>query len=114
MYGRTTNKRRAGTELPATDSAAICSGALRGLGIGAVYGLVRPALGDVSRLRAGVVLGLAATAGSDVPATGLGVTDPREWGLNAWVSGLVPHLAYGLTTAIAHDAITGARARRRR
>ena len=76
-----------------------------GLGIGAAYGLIRPTLGEVSTLRAGVVLGLAATAGSAVPATALGIADPCEWGLNAWVSDPVPHLAYGLTTAIAHDAI---------
>ena len=77
------------------------SGYAVGLGVGTVYGLVRPHLGDVSRTRAGVVLGLAAMAGSDVPSAALGVTDPTTWGLNGWVSDIVPHLAYGLMTAVA-------------
>jgi hypothetical protein len=75
-----------------------------GLGVGTAYGLVRPYLRGVSKTRAGVVLGLAAMAGSDVPATALGVTDPTTWGLESWVSDVVPHLAYGLVTAIAYDA----------
>ncbi len=78
-----------------------------GLGVGTAYGLVRPLLGDVSKPLAGVGLGLAAMAGSDVPATALGITDPREWGLNSWASDIIPHLAYGLTTAIAYDAFAG-------
>ena len=84
-----------------------------GLGIGAAYGLVRPRLGEVSRLRASVVLGLAAMAGSDIPATAVGVTDPRQWDLNSWLSDLVPHLAYGLATTVAYEAFTGGQSRRR-
>lgn len=79
------------------------SGYVVGLGVGTAYGLVRPHLGDVSKTRAGVVLGLAAMAGSDVPATALGVTDPTTWGLDSWASDIVPHLAYGLATALAYD-----------
>ncbi len=78
-----------------------------GLGVGTAYGLVRPLLGDVSVPRASVVLGLAAMAGSDAPATVLGVTDPSTWGFNSWASDIVPHLAYGLATAIAYDAFAG-------
>ncbi len=55
------------------------SGYAVGLGVGSAYGIVRPHLGDVSETRAGVVLGLAAMAGSDVPATALGVTNPVKW-----------------------------------
>lgn len=29
----------------------------------------------------------------------LGVSDPRTWTLSDWVSGAIPHLAYGLTAA---------------
>ena len=82
------------------------SGYVVGLGVGTAYGLTRPLLGDVSKLRAGIVLGLAAMAGSDVPATALGVTDPREWSPDSWASDIVPHLAYGLTTAVAYEAFT--------
>ncbi len=51
-----------------------------GLGIGAAYGLIRPALGDISRLRAGVVRSLGAMAGSNVPATVLEEGEPDEAG----------------------------------
>ena len=70
-----------------------------GLGVGAAYGLFRPRLGRrIPVPRAAVVLGLAANAGSDAPSAAPGVTDPRRWGLNAWIPDLVPHLAYGLAT----------------
>ncbi len=78
-----------------------------GLGLGAAYGLVRPRLGDVSVPRAGVGLCLAAMAGSDGPATALGVTDPRQYDLNSWVSDIVPHLAYGLVTAATYEVFDG-------
>ena len=83
-----------------------------GLGIGTAYGLVRPSLGNVSKPRAGVVLCLAAMAGSDGPAAALGIVDLRQMGLNAWLSDIVPHLAYGLATAISYDALSGNRVRR--
>jgi hypothetical protein len=82
-----------------------------GLGIGAVYGLVRPSLGDVSKVRAGTVLCLAAMVASDGPAVALGVTDPRQWDLNSWLSDIVPHLACGLATALSYDALARNRVR---
>ncbi len=97
--GETTQNRKSGL--------GALSGYAVGLGVGTAYGLVRPLLGDVSVPRAGVVLGLAAMAGSDVPSAALGVTNPAEWGANAWISDVVPHLAYGLVTAAAHEAFRG-------
>ncbi len=94
--GETTQNRKSGL--------GALSGYAVGLGVGTAYGLVRPLLGDVSVPRAGVVLGLAAMAGSDVPATVLGVTDPTKWGFGSWASDVVPHLAYGLVTAVACEA----------
>lgn len=83
-------------------------GIVTGVGVGTAYGLVRPALGhDVSMTRTGVVLGLAAVAGSDVPSAALGVTNPAQWGVNSWVSDLVPHLAYGFVTAAAYELFDG-------
>jgi hypothetical protein len=76
-----------------------------GLGIGAAYGLLRPRLPGLPRPAAAVGLGLAAMAASDVPATALGVTDPRTWGAVGWVSDLLPHLAYGLAAATAYEAL---------
>jgi hypothetical protein len=76
-----------------------------GLGIGAAYGLRRPQLPGLPRPVAATGLGLAAMATSDVPATALGVTDPRAWGAVGWASDLLPHLAYGLATACVYEAL---------
>ena len=57
-----------------------------GLGVGVVYGLVRPRLGRIPTLRAGAVLGLAAMGASDGPMVALGVTDPRRCDLDSWIS----------------------------
>ena len=81
-----------------------------GVGVGTVYGLLRPAIPGVPTAAAGIGLGLAAMAASDLPPTALGLTDPRTWGTVGWASDIVPHAIYGLVTALAFDAI----ARRRR
>lgn len=81
-------------------------GFVTGLGVGAMYGLVRPGMRSVPLAVAGTGLGLAAMAGSDLPATALGATDPREWAVQDWLADLVPHLAYGFSTALAFDALT--------
>jgi hypothetical protein len=102
---------KAGFDLSSDDSATqnrksglgALSGYVVGLGVGTAYGLVRPLLGDVPVGRAGVALGLAAMAGSDVPAAALGVTNPAEWSAASWASDIVPHLAYGLVSAIAYE-----------
>ncbi len=79
-------------------------GYVTGVGIGAAYGLVRPWLGSPPRIVPAVVLGVAAMGASDVPATLLGVTDPRSWGAKGWAADIGPHLAYGLFTSAAYDA----------
>ena len=48
--------------------------------------------------------GLAANIGTTGPMAALGVTDPRTWPAESWISDLIPHLAYGLATAVAFDA----------
>jgi hypothetical protein len=65
-----------------------------GLGVGGAYSLLRSRLPGRLRPRATAAgLGLAAMAASDLPATALGVTDPRTWGAAGWASDLLPHLA---------------------
>ncbi|MGW2218638.1 hypothetical protein ACWCSD_26960 [Nonomuraea sp. NPDC001684] len=51
------------------------------------------------------VLALTALAmsGSNVPLTLLDVTHPSEWPADAWVSDVVPHLAYGITAYAAYE-----------
>ncbi|MGI8682681.1 MAG: hypothetical protein ACR2JO_11260 [Mycobacteriales bacterium] len=82
-------------------------GYLTGLGVGGAYGLFRAAGPRPPALLAGVGLGMAAMAGSDVPATALGVADPSSWPASSWVADVVPHLAYGLVTAAVFDSLLG-------
>lgn len=75
-----------------------------GLAVGAAYGALRPTLGQVPRPMAGIVLGLAAMAASDVPLAQSGVSDPRDWETTDWIADIVPHLIYGLVTAVAFES----------
>ena len=74
-------------------------GIAAGLGVGAAYGAVRPALGQVPLPLLGLAAGLAANVGTTGPMVALGVTDPRGWPASSWLSDLLPHLAYGIATA---------------
>ncbi|HLI51783.1 MAG TPA: hypothetical protein VKU87_08300 [Thermomicrobiaceae bacterium] len=76
-----------------------------GLITGTLYGMLRPALRDVPAPIAGIGLGLAVMALTDAPMTAMQLTDPRQWGLSGWLSDLIPHLAYGMVTAWAVDAM---------
>lgn len=82
------------------------SGYMVGLGVGTTYGLLRLRVRDVPQPLAAVGLGTIAMAASDVPATLLGVTDPRTWSRTSWAADIIPHLAYGTFTAISYDAFT--------
>ncbi len=75
-----------------------------GLSIGGVYGLLRPKMRFIPVPLFGIALGAAAMAASDVPATKLNVTDPSTWSKSAWMSDIVPHLVYGIVTAIAFES----------
>lgn len=82
-------------------------GYVAGLGVGALYGAIRPSLGDAPLPLTGLALGAAAMAAGDLPALLTHSTDPREWGTSGWLSDLVPHMIYGLFTALAYDTFTG-------
>jgi hypothetical protein len=43
-------------------------------------------------------------AASDYPATRLGLTEPRDWTATDWASDVLPHMAFGVVTAIAFEA----------
>jgi hypothetical protein len=78
-----------------------------GIGVGAAYGLWRGRVGGHSVLAGGVLAGAAAMATADVPIVVAGLSDPREWGLAGWLSDVVPHLLYGVSTAWAFDGLAG-------
>lgn len=80
------------------------SGYVVGLGVGGIYGLVGDQLRSVPLGAKAVALGAIAMAASDTPLATLGINDPRTWGAADWASDVVPHLAYGLFTALAYDS----------
>jgi hypothetical protein len=81
-------------------------GMVTGVTVGAAYGAARAVGWRPSAPVAAVVTGLAAVAASSLPMASMGVSDPREWSLSDWLSDLIPHLAYGLTTATTYAAMT--------
>ncbi len=81
-------------------------GYVTGLGVAAVYGVLRPHMRGIPWPVAGVALGLAAMAASDVPIGVSGVSDPSTWAPEDWGADLIPHLIYGLVTAVAYDSFT--------
>jgi hypothetical protein len=82
-----------------------------GLGTGAAYGLAGGGRGPAGVAAGAVALAVAAALGSDGPAAVLGLTDPRTWPAGAWAADVVPHLAYGVVTAVAYDGLTRRRRR---
>lgn len=80
-------------------------GYANGLGIGAVYGALRPALRGVPVFVAAVVAGAVAMAVSDVPIARSGASDPRTWDAASWAADAIPHLCYGLALALSFDAL---------
>lgn len=81
-------------------------GYVNGLGVGALYGAIRPALrGKVPLLAAALLAGGATMALSDVPAAKTGATDPATWGPSGWAADIIPHALFGLALAFAFDAL---------
>lgn len=68
-----------------------------GVGVGAGYALLGGARLPTP-LAAGVLTGAAMLAGNG-PMAGLGITDPRRWSGDEWLTDVVPHVAYGLAVA---------------
>ncbi|GAA2896348.1 hypothetical protein [Streptomyces mexicanus] len=93
----------------ARDNRAQAAGAMlgyvTGVAAGAAYGLLRQRRPALPVLAAGPLLGAAVMAGANGPSVALRLTDPTTWDVTSWVSDIVPHLAYGLTTAAAYRAL---------
>ncbi|MCX9190038.1 hypothetical protein C3Y87_01135 [Carbonactinospora thermoautotrophica] len=88
------------------DALGSLLGYVTGLGVGAVYGLLRPRAAGMPAWLAGLGLGAAAMAASDIPLVSLGLTKPAEWGVSGWLADIVPHAAYGLAAAVVFDALS--------
>jgi len=80
-------------------------GYLSGMQMGVLYGMVRLILPRPPTWLAGVGLGSLAMAAANYPATRLGLTNPQTWDSADWMADVVPHMAYGVVTAAAFEAI---------
>ncbi len=80
-------------------------GYVNGLGVGVLYGLLRPHLEDMPLPLAGLLVGATAMMASDVPLVALGVSHPKTWGISGWVADIIPHLFYGLATVLSYEAV---------
>ncbi len=74
-----------------------------GLGVGALYGLVRPRVPRLSLPVATIAVGGTAMAASDLTSPAMGASDPRTWGVQGWLADILPHLAYGGATVMAFE-----------
>ncbi|WP_046469697.1 hypothetical protein [Allosalinactinospora lopnorensis] len=77
-----------------------------GIGTGLLYGAARARWPRAPFPLLALGASVAANLGSVVPMSTLGVTDPREWPASSWLMDIVPHLAYGVTTAVAYDLLS--------
>lgn len=75
------------------------AGLAAGVGVGALLGLAYSAGWRPGPVVGGVVATVGALVGGNGPMAVLGVTDPRTWAAEDWVSDIIPHLAYGAVTA---------------
>ncbi|BAX92643.1 hypothetical protein [Mycobacterium shigaense] len=76
------------------------TGYAAGIGMGVLLGLAYALGWRPGRLVATLVASAVALIGTNGPMTVLGVTDPTTWTPVDWISDLIPHLGYGIVTAL--------------
>jgi len=81
------------------------AGIVTGVGVGTLLGLARGLGWRPSPAVGAVVATVLALIGVNGPMTALGITDPREWDLDAWLTDIVPHVVYGAVTAATLDGL---------
>ena len=80
-------------------------GYVTGASIGVTYALARQVLPPLPIVPGAVVVGLAAMAATDASSAALGTTDPRSWSAHAWISDLIPHVAFGAGVVATYEAL---------
>ena len=80
-------------------------GYVDGIGAGALFGLMRPAMRDVSWFWAGRALGAFTGLLSEGIATAMHQTNPAKWGVSGWLSDIVPRFVYGWTTCLTYEEL---------
>lgn len=84
---------------------ASLSGIATGVGLGAAVGLFGPVVRRLPLTLSSLLIGGGAMAATDTSMVRLGLTDPSSWSSADWLSDALPHLAYGLITAITLRAV---------
>lgn len=77
-------------------------GALLGMAMGTGVGVAHAVSGVSGRLPLAVesaLAGGAAMVTADVPMALTGVSDPKTWGVQGWLSDAIPHAVYGAVVA---------------
>lgn len=103
----------AGLEIPGdeqtrdnrVDALGPLTGLVAGVGTGLVLGLARAAGWRPGFAGTFVATSTVVLVAGNGPMTVLGITDPRTWDANSWVTDLVPHLAYGVVAAYVLDEL---------
>lgn len=110
--------RRAGQEVPGSGSVrenrmqglGALSGIATGLGVGVFAAVLGPLHRHLPAALSALALGGFAMAATDASMSRLGLTDPKSWSVQDWLSDALPHLAYGAAatytlraTARTHD-----------
>lgn len=75
------------------------TGIASGVAVGVAYGALRGAGVRLGVPAGALVTTVGALAGTNGPMAALGVSDPRAWDADSWVTDVVPHIAYGAVTA---------------
>jgi hypothetical protein len=84
---------------------ASLSGIATGVGIGAAVGLFAPVLRHLPLGLSSMLIGVGAMAATDTSMVRMGLTDPKSWSPADWASDAIPHLGYGLVTAVTLRAL---------
>jgi hypothetical protein len=74
-----------------------------GVKLGAYYALLRPIMEPLPLVVRSLLMGASAMAVSDMLATSLGATNPRDWSAMDWLADIVPHAIYGVATVATYE-----------
>lgn len=80
-------------------------GYVAGIGVGVGYGLLRSGMAKKSTTVSGVLAGTTAAVAGAAPQVALGLTNPKDWGVEGWAADLVPHMLYGLSMVATFEAM---------
>ena len=80
-----------------------------GLLLGVAWSMLAPR--DANALTGTGLLTAGAMVGSNGPLVAFGITDPRRWSREDWLSDLLPHLAYGIATTTTIAALRASQPR---